>query len=121
MRVAQRALSEYPAVKLWAELSVLAHVTGWPMPVPRAALLSLLQMMPSRLRDCAISHGVDAAVSVRVPVIAGRVSPVGLAAHVGHRDQGPAGPRQLAVPAGGAQVARPGLPVDAGPGRAQVG
>jgi hypothetical protein len=80
--VAQRGLAEYPAVRLWAELSVLAHVTGWPMPVPRTALLSLLQMMPARLRDCAISHGVDAAVSVRVPVITGRVSPVGLASHV---------------------------------------
>ncbi len=39
-------------------------------------------MMPSRLRDCAISHGVDAAVAARAPVIAARVSPVGLAAHV---------------------------------------
>jgi uncharacterized protein len=82
MRVAQRSLDEYPAIRLWAELSVLAHLTGWPMPVPKTALLSLLQMMPSRLRDCAISHGVDAAVSVRAPVIARRVSPVGLAAHV---------------------------------------
>jgi hypothetical protein len=82
MRVAQRALAEYPAVRLWAELSVLAHLTGWPMPVPGTALLSLMQMMPSRLQDCAISHGVDTAVSVRVPVIAGRVGPVGLAAHV---------------------------------------
>jgi uncharacterized protein len=82
MRVAQRALDEYPAVRLWAELSVLAHLTGWPMPVPRTVLQSLLEMMPSRLRDCAISHGVDAAVSVRVPVIAQRVSAVGLAAHV---------------------------------------
>ena len=82
MRVAQRALDEYPVVRLWAELSVLAHLVGWPMPVPRTALLSLLQIMPSRLRDCALSHGVDAALSVRVPVIAGRVSPVGLASHV---------------------------------------
>jgi uncharacterized protein len=82
MRVAQRALDEYPAIRLWTELSVIAHLTGWPMPVPRTALLSLLQVTPSRLRDCAISHGVDAAVSVRVPVIAGRVSPVGLASHV---------------------------------------
>ena len=82
MRVAQRALREYPAVMLWAELSVLAHLAGWPMPVPRTPLLSLLQMMPARLRDCALSHGVDTAVSVRVPVIAGRVSPVGLAAHI---------------------------------------
>ena len=44
---------------------LVAHLTGWPMPVPRTALLSLLQMMPSRLRDCAISHGVDAALAVR--------------------------------------------------------
>jgi hypothetical protein len=83
MRVAQRALDEYPAVRLWAELSVLGHLTGWPMPVPGTALLSLLQVMPSRLRDCAISHGVDAAVAARVPVIAARVSPAGLASHVG--------------------------------------
>jgi DNA helicase HerA-like ATPase len=82
MRIAQRALGEYPAIRLWAELSVLAHLAGWPMPVPRPPLFSLLQLMPSRLRDCAISHGVDAALAVRVPVIAGRVSPVGLAAHV---------------------------------------
>ncbi|HEY6311591.1 MAG TPA: ATP-binding protein [Streptosporangiaceae bacterium] len=82
MRIAQRALGEYPGIRLWAELSVLAHLTGWPMPVPRTALLSLLQMMPSRLRDCAVSHGVDAALDVRVPVIAARVSPIGLAAHV---------------------------------------
>ncbi|MGH3236724.1 MAG: ATP-binding protein, partial [Streptosporangiaceae bacterium] len=82
MRIAQRALDEYPAIRLWTQLSVLAHLAGWPMPVPRTALLSLLQLMPSRLRDCAISHGVDAALGVRVPVIAGGVSPVGLASHV---------------------------------------
>ena len=82
MRVTQRTLDEYPAIRLWTQLSVFAHLAGWPMPVPRTALLSLLQLMPSRLRDCAISHGVDAALGVRVPVIAGRVSPVGLASHV---------------------------------------
>ncbi len=82
MRVAERALDEYPGIRLWAELSVLAHLTGWPIPVPGTELRSLLQMMPSRLRDCAISHGVDAAVDIRMPAIVGRVSPVGLAAHV---------------------------------------
>ena len=82
MRMAQRALDDDPGIRLWAELSVLAHLTGWLMPVPGAALLSRLAAMPSRLRDCAISHGVDAAVSVRVPAIASRVSPVGLASHV---------------------------------------
>jgi uncharacterized protein len=82
MRVAQRTLDECPGIRLWAELSVLAHLTGWPMPVPRPALQSLLRALRSRVRDCAISHGVDAALAVRVPVIAGRVSPVGLASHV---------------------------------------
>ncbi len=83
MRMAQRALGEHPGIRLWAELSVLAHLTGWPMPVPGPVLLSLIQVMPPRLRDCAISHGVDAAIGARVPVIASRVSPVGLASHVG--------------------------------------
>jgi len=82
MRVAQRALDEYPGIRLWTELSVLSHLAGWPMPVPKTTLLSLLQMMPARLRDCAISHGVDVAVNSRTGVIAGRVSPVGLASHV---------------------------------------
>jgi uncharacterized protein len=82
VRIAQRALDEYPGIRLWAELSVLGHLTGWPMPVPTTVLASLLQMMPSRLRDCAISHGVDAALDARVPVIAARVSPIGLASHV---------------------------------------
>jgi uncharacterized protein len=82
MRMAQRALDEDPGLRLWAELAVLAHLTGWLTPVPGTTLLSRLQAMPSRLRDCAISHGVDAAVNVRVPVIAGRVSAVGLASHV---------------------------------------
>ena len=82
MRMAQRTLDAYPGIRLWAELSVLGHLTGWPMPVPATSLLSLLQMMPSRLRDCAISHGVDTALDVRVPVLAPRVSPIGLASHV---------------------------------------
>jgi uncharacterized protein len=82
MRAAQRALDECPGIRLWAELSVLAHLTGWPMPLPRSVLQSLLQAVPSRVRDCALSHGIDAALAVRVPVIAGRVSPVGLASHV---------------------------------------
>jgi DNA helicase HerA-like ATPase len=82
MRIAQRALDEYPGIRLWAELSVLGHLTGWPMPIPKTTLLALLQMMPVRLRDCAISHAVDTAVNARTGVISARVSPVGLASHV---------------------------------------
>jgi DNA helicase HerA-like ATPase len=82
MRAAQRALERYPGIALWAELAVLSHLTGWAMPVPKAALLGLLRVMPVRLRDCALSHAADAAVAARTPVISSRVSPVGLASHV---------------------------------------
>src|SRR5260370_12983831 len=101
MRVAERALEEYPAIRLWAELSVLGHLVGWPMPVPRTPLLSLLQMMPSRLRDCAISHGADAAVSARVPVIARRGRPVRLAAPVSSARLAPSARRSPLSPRGG--------------------
>jgi hypothetical protein len=40
MRGGQQALDVLPWVRLWAELAVLAHLTGWPMPVPRPAALA---------------------------------------------------------------------------------
>jgi DNA helicase HerA-like ATPase len=83
MRAAQRALERQPGIALWAELAVLSHLTGWAMPVPRMPLLDVLRVMPVRLRDCALSHAVDAAVASRTPLISARVSTVGLAAHVG--------------------------------------
>jgi DNA helicase HerA-like ATPase len=82
MRSAQRALDHQPGLVLWAELAVLSHLTGWPMPIPRAPLLEQLRAMPSRLRDCALSHGVDAAVAARTPLICARVSPPALGSHV---------------------------------------
>lgn len=59
MRNAQRTVAARPDLVLWAELAAAAHLTGWG--VPRFALdgLSL------RLRDCAVSHAVDAAVAAR--------------------------------------------------------
>jgi hypothetical protein len=83
MRSAQRALERDPGIVLWAEVAVLAHLTGWPTPIPQVPLLDLLRAMPARLRDCALSHAVDAAVASRTPVISARVSPIGLASHVG--------------------------------------
>ena len=82
MRAAQRALDRHPGIALWAEIAVLSHLTGWPMPIPRAPLLDLLRALPARLRDCALSHGVDAAVAARTPLICARVSPPALASHV---------------------------------------
>jgi hypothetical protein len=65
MRGGQRALDGVPWVRLWAELAVLAHLTGWPMPVPTPAALAALREQPARLAQCATSHAVDAAVAVR--------------------------------------------------------
>ena len=78
MRGGQRLLDAVAWVRLWAELAVLAHLTGWPMPVPTPAALAALRARPARLAQCAVSHAVDAAVAAR-PAIA---RPAALAAHV---------------------------------------
>jgi len=82
VRAAQRAAAHDPRITLWAELSVLAHLTGWLMPVPAPAFAAGLAAMDRRLRDCALSHAVDAAVAARTPAISSRVSGPALAAHV---------------------------------------
>jgi hypothetical protein len=82
MRAAQRAAVTDPRITVWAELSVVAHLTGWDMPRPAPAFTASLRSMDGRLRDCAISHAADAAVAARVPAISTRVSPGALAGHV---------------------------------------
>ena len=82
IRAAQRAATGDPRITLWAELSVLAHLTGWLMPMPSLAFATALAALDSRLRDCALSHAVDAAVAARTPVISSRVSGPALAVHV---------------------------------------
>jgi uncharacterized protein len=79
MRVAQRALDAVGWVRPWAELAVLAHLTGWPIPAPTPATLAAFTALPARVRQCALSHAVDAAVASRATAIA---DPAGLAAHV---------------------------------------
>ncbi|HEY1820356.1 MAG TPA: ATP-binding protein [Trebonia sp.] len=78
MRHGQRVLDELPWVRQWAELAVLAHLTGWPMPVPAPPALAVLRARPARMAQCAISHAIDSAVAVR-PGIA---RPAALAEHV---------------------------------------
>jgi hypothetical protein len=79
---AQRAAEHDPRITVWAELSVLAHLTGWAMPMPAARFAAALRAMDPRLRDCALSQAVDAAAGSRTPVIAARVSVPGLATHI---------------------------------------
>ncbi len=82
VRDAQRAAAQDQRITLWAELSVLAHLTGWLMPVPVPAFAADLAAATRRLRDCALSHAVDAAVAARAPVVSSRVSGPALTAHV---------------------------------------
>jgi DNA helicase HerA-like ATPase len=89
MRGGQRLLDDVPLMRLWAELAVLAHLTGWPMPVPvpdalAAWPVSAASPVPARLAQCALAHAVDAAVAARPPVArAGGPGRAGaLAAHV---------------------------------------
>ncbi|MFI5929028.1 ATP-binding protein [Micromonospora sp. NPDC051543] len=74
---------------IWAELAVLAHLTGWLAPLPGADLKSALNSLAVRLRDCAISHAVDAAVAARTSGVGGVAAPRDLAIHVASalRDQ----------------------------------
>ena len=61
---------------------MLAHLTGWTMPLPGDEFGDALRVMDTRLRDCALGHAVDAAVASRAAAISTRVSPGQLAAHV---------------------------------------
>ena len=82
VRAAQRAAITDPRITVWAELSVLAHLTGWLMPMPGPAFAAALAAMTPRLRDCALSHAVDAAIASRIPVISARTSGPELAVHI---------------------------------------
>jgi uncharacterized protein len=82
VRTAQRAATGDARITLWAELSVLAHLTGWTMPMPGPAFATTLAATGSRLRDCALSHAVDTAVAARTPVISATLSGPALAVHV---------------------------------------
>jgi uncharacterized protein len=78
IRGGQRVLDDLPWLRVWAELAVLAHLTGWPVPVPVPGVLDLLRASSARVTQCALSHVVDEAVAVR-PGIA---RPGALAVHV---------------------------------------
>jgi DNA helicase HerA-like ATPase len=90
MRAAQRALDAVGWTRVWAELAVLAHLTGWPIPAPKPAALAALTTRPARVRQCALSHAVDAAVASRaiaVVAVGGAAAPAiadpaALAGHV---------------------------------------
>ncbi|MFC7623472.1 hypothetical protein [Microlunatus sp. GCM10028923] len=82
IRYAERELDQEPVLIVWAELSVLSHLLGQPMPVPATWLLDALHRFGSRHRECTFSHAVDAAARARIPAFARQLSAKALAAHV---------------------------------------
>jgi hypothetical protein len=94
MRAASRALDDLPWVGLWAELAVLAHLTGWPVPVPKPAALDDFTALPARVSQCALSHASDAAVAARP----GIDRPGALAAHASAAIQAWAGRQEWICP-----------------------
>jgi hypothetical protein len=82
MRAAENAAARDPRITVWAELAVLAHLTGWLMPMPGPGLAADLAAAGTRLVDCALARATDQAVASRTAAIASRVSGPALAAHV---------------------------------------
>ena len=84
LRAAAHLLTDEPWLVVWAELTVLAHLTGQPTPIPTAAVRAAFveQALPTRTVDCALSHAVDEAVAVRSSVLQPTVDNAALATHV---------------------------------------
>ncbi len=82
MHAAQRAAITDPRITVWAEIAVLAHLTGWIMPLPGGTFGDDLRALPARLRDCALSHAADQAIAARIPAFSTRISADALAVHI---------------------------------------
>jgi len=82
IRAAENAATRDPRITLWAELSVVAHLTGWFMPLPGPGLAADLAAAGTRLADCALARATGLAVASRTAALTGRVSGPALAAHV---------------------------------------
>lgn len=78
---ARRAAIRDPRITLWAELAVLAHLTGWILPQPRPDFTAALNGMDRRERDCALAHAAEVAAASRAAALVPRVAPLPLAGH----------------------------------------
>lgn len=79
---AQQLLVAEPRLVVWAELSVVAHLIGMPMPVPREELATWLRSLETRLRDAALGAAVRDAVASRSAPLAASHDPAVFGAHV---------------------------------------
>ena len=82
MREAERVVAEEPCLMLWAELAVIAHLTGWTVPHLGPRMLITLYALDDHRRSCAIGQGVRSAVNGRAAAILPSMTPASLASHV---------------------------------------
>ena len=121
MRAAQRAAEHHPGITLWAELSVLAHLTGWPMPIPRASLLGPAAgaAVPATGLCPVARRGRGRRVPDPADPGPGQRTRAGVPR--GHGDAGPGDSGDVDVPGAGAQVAGSRAPASSRPGRHDAG
>jgi uncharacterized protein len=86
LRSGERLLHEHPELTLWVEASLVAHALGGPSPAFRPSLLhELLHELArrdARVVQCAISHAVERAISMRYRRLAPYFDPDVLATHL---------------------------------------
>ena len=82
IRSGQRLIEDHSWLTLWAEATVVAHLTGKPRPTVWDEHRDMLDGLDPRLRHCVLSQAVDAAVATRSAVLGTATDPFALAEHV---------------------------------------
>ncbi|GLW91121.1 ATP-binding protein [Actinokineospora globicatena] len=81
INTAERVASA-PRFTLWAELVVIAHITGHPAPRPDKRWLDELAALDRRTLECAVGHRVEESVAARYPGLSEHYQPEHLVGHV---------------------------------------
>jgi uncharacterized protein len=80
--LARYLLEEHPAIAMWCDLAVLAHLVALPVPSPGPTLQATLAVLDQRQLMCALQHGVRLRVEARTAAICRTHSPAELHTHV---------------------------------------
>ncbi|MEU4740686.1 ATP-binding protein [Actinosynnema sp. NPDC023658] len=75
-------LAESPRFVLWIELLTVAHLVGRPAPRPDTEWLRTLAEVGRRTLECAVAHGIQAAINTRYIGLAEYYQPEALATHL---------------------------------------
>lgn len=81
IRLGHQLLTAEPALVVWAELTVLSHLTGQTPPMPTEGLRATLRGNDPEVMRCAVGQAVEAAVSSRLGVMQPATDAAALTAH----------------------------------------